>query len=328
MELTFYDTTILSLGALFLGIIMLIKGGNWAVDAAVYVANRYGISPMVIGFTIIAFGTSLPELVVSVAANFQGSPGIALGNVLGSNIANILLVLGCSSLFMTLSAKVNKELMRDLGLMLFSAFALAALLYNGEISRIAGFVMLVVLGGYVFIQYMTTKNADFELEELEDVVFKNGYFAAGTLIIGLICIAVGSEFLVKGAKVSAGLMEIPESVIALSIVAFGTSLPELSTSIIAARKNQAGMVIGNIIGSNVFNILMILGAAAASKPILQGSFSPQLGNFDVWITLGVTLIFAIILFLTGKVSRVTGSFFFLSYICYNIYIYMANITPS
>lgn len=328
MELTFYDTTILSLGALFLGIIMLIKGGNWAVDAAVYVANRYGISPMVIGFTIIAFGTSLPELVVSVAANFQGSPGIALGNVLGSNIANILLVLGCSSLFMTLSAKVNKELMRDLGLMLFSTLALAALLYNGEISRIAGFVMLVVLGGYVFIQYMTTKNTDFELEELEDVVFKNGYFAAGTLIIGLICIAVGSEFLVKGAKVSAGLMEIPESVIALSIVAFGTSLPELSTSIIAARKNQAGMVIGNIIGSNVFNILMILGAAAASKPILQGSFSPQLGNFDVWITLGVTLIFAIILFLTGKVSRVTGSFFFLSYICYNIYIYMANITPS
>ncbi len=328
MELTFYDTTILSLGALFLGIIMLIKGGNWAVDAAVYVANRYGISPMVIGFTIIAFGTSLPELVVSVAANFQGSPGIALGNVLGSNIANILLVLGCSSLFMTLSAKVNKELMRDLGLMLFATLALAALLYNGEISRIAGFVMLLVLGGYVFIQYMTTKNTDFELEELEDVVFKNGYFAAGTLIIGLICIAVGSEFLVKGAKVSAGLMEIPESVIALSIVAFGTSLPELSTSIIAARKNQAGMVIGNIIGSNVFNILMILGAAAASKPILQGSFSPQLGNFDVWITLGVTLIFAIILFLTGKVSRVTGSFFFLSYICYNIYIYMANITPS
>ena len=328
MELTFYDTTILSLGALFLGIIMLIKGGNWAVDSAVFVANRYGISPMVIGFTIIAFGTSLPELVVSVAANFQGSPGIALGNVLGSNIANILLVLGCSSLFMTLSAKVNKELIRDLGLMLVASFALAGLLYNGEISRLVGIAMLAVLGTYVFIQYISTKNEEFELEELEDVMFKNGYFAAGTLIIGLICIAVGSEFLVKGAKVSAGLMEIPESVIALSIVAFGTSLPELSTSIIAARKNQAGMVIGNIIGSNVFNILMILGAAAASKPILQGSFSPQLGNFDVWITLAVTIIFAIILFLTGKISRITGSFFFLSYICSNIYIYMVNITPS
>lgn len=328
MELTFYDTTILSLGALFLGIIMLIKGGNWAVDAAVFVANRYGISPMVIGFTIIAFGTSLPELVVSVTANFQGSPGIALGNVLGSNIANILLVLGCSSLFMTLSAKVNKELIRDLGLMLVASFALAGLLYNGEISRLVGISMLAILGTYVFIQYISTKNEEFDLEELEDVVFKNGYFAAGTLVIGLICIAVGSEFLVKGAKVSAGLMEIPESVIALSIVAFGTSLPELSTSIIAARKNQAGMVIGNIIGSNVFNILMILGAAAATKPILQGSFSPQLGNFDVWITLAVTVIFAIILFLTGKISRITGSFFFLSYICYNIYIYMVNITPS
>ncbi len=324
-DLTFYDTTILSLGALFLGIIMLIKGGNWAVDAAVYVANRYEISPMVIGFTIIAFGTSLPELVVSVTANLQGSPGIALGNVLGSNIANILLVLGCSSLFITLSTKVNKDLVRDLFLMIASTVLLAFFLQYGEISRLAGLLMLLTLGIYIFIQYKSTKPADFDAEELEDISFKNGYFAAMTLLIGLICIAVGSEFLVKGAKVSAGLMGIPESIIALSIVAFGTSLPELSTSIIAARKNQAGMVIGNIIGSNVFNILMIMGAAAAVKPIIQGSFSDQLVNFDIWVTLIVAIICSAVLLVRGKISRMTGSLFFLSYIAYNIYIYVINI---
>ncbi len=324
-ELSFYDTTILSLGALFLGIIMLIKGGNWAVDASVYVANRYGISPMVIGFTIIAFGTSLPELVVSITANLQGSPGIALGNVLGSNIANILLVLGCSSLFITLSAKVNKDLFRDLTLMVLSTVLLAVLLQYGEISRLAGLLMLSVLAIYIFIQYKSSKPADFDEEELEEVFFKDGYFAALTLIIGLICIAVGSEFLVKGAKVSAGLMGIPESIIALSIVAFGTSLPELSTSIIAARKNQAGMVIGNIIGSNVFNILMIMGSVAAAKPIVQGGFSDQLVNFDIWVTLIVAIVCATVLLLRGRISRVTGSLFFLSYIAYNIYIYMINI---
>ncbi len=323
--LSFYDTTILSLGALFLGIIMLIKGGNWAVDAAVYVANRYGISPMVIGFTIIAFGTSLPELVVSIAANLQDSPGIALGNVLGSNIANILLVLGCSSLFITLSTKVNKELTRDLFLMMFSTILLAGLLQYGEISRLSGILMLAILGAYVFIQFITTKDTDFDSDEMEEVLFKNGYFACATLLIGLICIAVGAEFLVKGAKVSAGLMGIPESVIALSIIAFGTSLPELSTSIIAARKNQAGMVIGNIIGSNVFNVLMIMGAAAAVRPISQGSFSPQLASFDIWVTLAVATICTIILLVSGRISRLTGSLFFLSYIGYNIYIYMTNI---
>ncbi len=324
-ELSFYDTTILSLGALFLGIVMLIKGGNWAVDGAVYIANRFGISPMVIGFTIIAFGTSLPELVVSVAANLQGSPGIALGNVLGSNIANILLVLGCSSLFITLSTKVNKDLVRDMTLMVLSTILLAAFLQYGEISRIAGLLMLFTLGAYIYIQYKTSKPSEFDCDELEEVFFKNGYFASITLLIGLICIAVGSEFLVKGAKVSAGLMGIPESIIALSIVAFGTSLPELSTSIIAARKNQAGMVIGNIIGSNVFNILMIMGAAAAVKPIIQGSFADQLVNFDIWITLIVAVVCAAVLLLRGRISRVTGFLFFLSYLAYNIYIYTINI---
>ncbi len=324
LTLSFYDASILSMGALFLGIVMLIKGGNWAIDAAVYVAERYHISPMVVGFTIVAFGTSLPELVVSVFANIQGLPGIALGNVVGSNIANILLVLGVASLFISLSARISKELIRDLVFMLFATCVLAGLLCYGEITRGAGILMLITLVVYVFIQFKTSNEEDFSPQDPEEAdVFTSAYMAYFTLGIGLICIAVGAEFLVKGARVSAGLVGVPESVIALSIVAFGTSLPELSTSIIAARKKQTGMVIGNIIGSNVFNILMILGVASVIKPI--GVVSPQLVSFDVWVALAVALICTLVLLTRGKISRLIGGMFFLGYIGYNAIILTMNL---
>ena len=323
---TFYDTTILALGALFLGIIMLIKGGGWAVDSGVYVATRFGISPMIVGFTIIAFGTSLPELIVSVFANLQGSPGIALGNVLGSNIANILMVLGGTAMFVTLNFRVSKSLMRDTIFMIAATLVLISLLYYGEISRFAGVVMVCVLAGYIFYQYKTTKPEDFEEEPIEEDIFKNHYDAFGALILGLVCIAVGAEFLVKGAKVCASLIGVPESVIALSIIAFGTSLPELSTSVIAAREGHGGMVVGNIVGSNVFNILMIVGFAALAKPIIQGSFSPQILNLDVWVALAVAVSFLLSLLIFGRINRLIGSLFFLSYTAYNIYIYVANLS--
>lgn len=327
-ELPFYDVTVLSLGALFLGIILLIKGGNWAVDSAVHIATRYGISPMVVGFTIIAFGTSLPELVISVFANLQGSPGIALGNVVGSNIANILLVLGFTALFTTLMAKVSRELMRDLVFMLLVTLALLALLHYGMISRFMGAMMLLVLFGYVFYQFKTTAADDFDADELADISFNNDMVAFGTLALGLISIAVGAEFLVKGARVSATLIGVPESVIALSLIALGTSLPELSTSIAAARKGQSGMVIGNIIGSNVFNILMIIGVAALVKPIFVDASSAGLAAFDSWVTLGVSVLLMAVVFTLGRIGRVTGSFFFVGYLFYNAYIYLTNMEVS
>jgi len=280
---------------------------------------------MMIGFTIIAFGTSLPELIVSVFANMAGSPGIALGNVIGSNIANLLLVLGCSALFVTLKTKVNKSLIRDLIFMLLATIALAALLNHGQITRTYGFAMLVVLGTYIFVQFKTSEPEDFEAVEPEEMGFENDKYAYLALFGGLTCIAIGAEFLVKGAQVSAGLIGVPESVIALSLIALGTSLPELSTSIIAARKNQSEMVIGNIIGSNVFNILLILGVASLIAPINQGSFEPQLAQFDIWVTLSVSVICAAVLFFSGKINRITGGLFFLLYIVYNVYIYATNI---
>ena len=324
---SYYDTTILSLGALFLGIIMLIKGGGWAVDAGVFIAARYGVSPLIVGFTIIAFGTSLPELIVSVVANLQGSPGIALGNVLGSNIANVLMVLGFTALISVLKVNVSRMLVRDLVFMMLAMVGLVVLLYTGGIPRLAGLGMVTILGSYIFYQYKTMGSVGVESDAgSDDAMFKNDSFAYGTLVLGLVCIAVGAEFLVKGAQVSAGLIGVPESIIALSIIAFGTSLPELSTSIIAARKGQSEMVIGNIIGSNVFNVLMILGVASLIKPIASGGFSPQILSFDIWIALLVSSCLMLVLILFKRIGRITGSLFFLSYIAYNVYIYVANIS--
>lgn len=324
-EISLYETTVLSLGALFLGIIMLIKGGNWAVDAAVYVAYKFGISPMIVGFTIVALGTSLPELVVSILANLQGSPGIAIGNVLGSNIANILMVLGCSALFMPLVARRSNALIRDMGFMIIVTALVSFLLFYGGITRVVGIAMFLGLVAYVFVQY---KMGDESFEEVDasELTFKNSVSALGTLFVGLISIAVGAEFLVNGAKVSAHLVGVPESIIALSIIAFGTSLPELSTSIIAAKRGETGIVIGNIIGSNVFNILMILGLSAAVKPIIEGSYTPQLASFDSIVTLVVAIVFAMILLIREKISRFIGILFIAAYLGYNAYIYMVNIS--
>lgn len=319
-----FDTMILALGSMFFGIVALIKGGNWAIDAGVFTARRFGISPLVVGFTIIAFGTSLPELIVSVFANLQGSPGIAIGNVLGSNIANILLVLGFAAAYATLIVQNSFSLKRDLVFMMLSTVALIALLYFDLLMRMTGVLMLAVLGAYVFYQYKTTKPEEFDEDEIDSIKFSDDKIAFFTLLLGLVAIAIGAEFLVKGAKVTASIIGVPDAIIGLSIIAFGTSLPELSTSIVAARKGQSDLLVGNIVGSNVFNILMIIGAAIIVKPIFSGSYAPQVLEFDVWVTFGISLLLAVILFFFGKITRPIGILFFISYIGYNIMIFVMN----
>lgn len=308
-----------------IGIVLLVKGGGWTVDGAVYVARKYGISPLVVGFTIIAFGTSLPELLISVLANWQGSGGIAIGNVLGSNIANILLVIGISAAMVPLVSK-SQAVMRDLLVMILATSLLAFLMQYGEIGRLAGFAMVLILSGYVFYQYKTIDESDPLPAEAEDVTdYDKPIFAYGFLFLGLIAIAGGAEFLVRGAKESAGIIGVPEAVIALSIIALGTSLPELTTCISAVRKGHSDIVLGNIIGSNVFNILMILGVTSLVKPIAEGAFSHQLVNLDIWITVLVSVIFTLLLLFFGKIGRFAGFVFCAAYIVYNVYIYAINI---
>jgi cation:H+ antiporter len=314
MELTSSETFILALGALGLGIVMLIRGGNWTIDAAVYIADHFGISKLIVGFTIVAFGTSLPELIVSVNANLNGAPGIAFGNVLGSNIANILLVLGVTGFVATIVTKA-KELNSDLLMMIFATALLGALMVMGEIGRLAGAVMLLILVAFTFWQYRKAHLEDVSDAE-EERVFKHIGQSVMFLVAGLAFIAFGAEFLVRGAMVSATVIGVPDAVIALSVVAVGTSLPELSTCLIAAKKKQGGLILGNIIGSNVFNILMIMGVTALVKPLITAEIAPQLVNLDIWVTLGVSVLFAALLVTYKKINRAVGIAFLAAYTVY------------
>jgi len=326
MDLSIFNALAVPVLFMLIGIALLVKGGDWTVDSAVYVAHKFGISPLVVGFTIIAFGTSLPELLISIFANLQGSGGIAIGNVLGSNIANILLVIGVSAVMAPLLAK-SQAIMRDLLMMILVTGLLAFLMQYGEIGRMAGFAMIVILGAYVFLQYRMAKEGEEIPIEAEDVAeFAKPIFAYGFLLLGLMAIAGGAEFLVRGAKESASIIGVPEAVIALSIIALGTSLPELSTCVSAVRKGHSDIVLGNIIGSNVFNILMILGVTAAIKPIAEGSFAPQLVSLDIWVMVLVSVIFTLLLVFFKKIGRVAGMVFCSAYIVYNVYIYAIYIS--
>ncbi len=319
-SMTSTEAFMLALGSLGLGVIMLIRGGNWTIDASVYVARQIGVSPLVVGFTIVAFGTSLPELVVSINANLSGVPEIAIGNVLGSNIANILLVIGCTALFATIVA-VPRELVRDLVIMMSCTVFLTGLMLYGTITPLMGGAMLGALIVMTFWQYKKALKGEINIEQVDDPEFVNIKSSAIFLLLGLVFIALGAEFLIRGAQVTASVIGVPEAVIGLSVIAIGTSLPELSTCIIAARKGQPGIILGNIIGSNVFNILMIVGATAAVKTLSTADMAPQLVNMDIWVVLGVSLLFTLILLLYKKINRALGIAFLTAYIAYIVLIF-------
>lgn len=307
-----------------IGIFLLIKGGNWTIDSAVFIARRFGLSPMVVGFTVLAFGTSLPELIVSILAVLRGSEGIAMGNVIGSNIANILMVIGASAILVTMHVKISKGLIKDLAMMLISSFLLLGLMFYGEISRMAGMAMVMLLFAYVFLQYRMALKGEIEVEEEALAEFKHPAQPYVFLLLGLVGVAAGAELLVRGASESAAIIGVPEAVIALSVIAFGTSLPELSTSIIGARRGHSDMALGNIVGSNVFNVLMIIGITAIVKPIAQDSYAHQLIDFDIWFMLAVSLIFAALVVVYKKINNVIGGVFLAAYVLYTVYIYAIN----
>ena len=302
MELPNYDLFVLAAGAILFGLYLLIKGGDWTIDAAVFVAEKTGLSPLFIGATIISFGTSVPELFTSVNANLQGFPGISLGNVLGSNIANILLVLGATATILQVEGKA-KDLMKDMVMMLIATAILVFGMLSGQFSTVLGLIMFAILAGFVGYQYFTNT---LELEE-DDDDDEGGIETMQTALLillgGLVALAVGSEMLVKGAVVSGTIIGVPEAIIGLTVVAFGTSLPELSTCVAAARKKSLGLILGNIIGSNTFNILSIVAITAIIKPLDVVSV---LTGVQMWATVIVSVGFAAWMLTVGKITRNMG----------------------
>ncbi|MAZ75884.1 MAG: sodium transporter [Micavibrio sp.] len=318
---------ILAIGALGFGMYLLFKGGDWTIDAAVFIARKFGISPLVIGFTIVAFGTSLPELLVSVNANLAGSPGIAIGNVIGSNIANILFVIGATASVATLVA-VRKAILRDVVMMMMATVLMMYFMMSGAITQGAGMLMIAVLAFYVIWQYWAASKGKIEIEAPDAPEFKNMFMAALFLALGLASIALGAEFLVRGAKTAASIIGVPEDVIGLSVIAIGTSLPELSTCLIAAMKKQTDIIVGNILGSNVFNILMIMGVTSIVKPIDNSAIAEQVVKLDIWVMFGVSALFSTLLLIFGKINRPMGILFLIGYVFYIGLIYALYLSSD
>ena len=302
---------------LVIGLLLLVKGGDWTIDGAANLARFLGVSPLLIGFTVVAFGTSLPELLVSVRAAFGGSHGISLGNVVGSNIANIFLVLGCAALVYPLRCK-REAVLPDLMMMGMSTVGLMVLMFFGLIPTEAGVVMIVILVVYVAAQYWVQSSNEKTEEDVEFHRLNSPKQAIKFALIGLVLVSLGAEFLVKGAVGLAELLGVPEAIIGLTIVAVGTSLPELSTSIASAWKKQTEIIIGNVIGSNVFNILFILGITSTIKPLVV---DPGFLDVDILMLAGSALMVTVALLKKQRITRPIGALFLLIYVLYNVYLF-------
>ena len=249
-----------------LGFVLLIKGGDFLVDGAVSIAKRAKISPMVIGLTIVGFGTSSPELLVSIQAALSGNSGIALGNVVGSNIANIALILGTAAIFKECVAQ-KLTLRVDMPFMFLVSALFVGIAMSGTISRLAGiigFLLLCVFIVWEIKHYPAQEQGSQEDEGKEPMPI---WKAIIVIILSFAALVFGSDKLVEGASNIARLLGVSDRVIGLTIVAIGTSLPELFSSVAAARKGQTDMAIGNVVGSAIFNILSVVGLSAAISPI-------------------------------------------------------------
>ena len=298
-----------------LGLVLLILGGDFLVKGSVALAIRMRVSMVVIGLTVVSFATSAPELIVSVYSALTGHPDMAIGNVIGSNIANISLVLGLTALVYPLSFK--KRLYQfDIPVMLTACVLLAIfLLTNTLLEAWEGFVFVVLLG--LLTLYLIQNSRKQELSSKEVHVpsiplFKLSFY----LVFGGVCLYFGSHFLVNGASGLAREIGLSERIISLSIVAFGTSVPELAASIIAAFKKQKDLSIGNLIGSNIFNVLAVLGITSIVKPIAV--LDESLVTNDIWWMLGISVLLYPLIFLFKKdhFGRVEGVVLLMVYTTY------------
>ena len=290
------------------GLLGLFLGGDWLVRGASQIAARYSVPPLIIGLTIVGFGTSTPELLVSLQAAFNGLPGIAIGNVVGSNIANILLILGVAGIIAPPIADFLK-MRRDLFWMLGAALVMPIIIASGFIGRIEGLALVTGLIIYLGLSFRAMRNDPTEPLP-HDVNLLN---AAGFTIAGLVAVMLGANFLVESATVIARQLGVSEAMIGLSIVAIGTSLPELATTVAAAIKGEREIALGNIIGSNIFNILAILGLTGLIIPI---PVDARFMSFDVPVMIGATLLTLGLIYARGGISRIAGVGMIAAYIGY------------
>ncbi|MDN5205224.1 calcium/sodium antiporter [Fulvivirgaceae bacterium BMA10] len=315
---------LLEAATFIVGFVVLIKGADFLVKGGSSLGKRFGMSDLVIGLTIVSFGTSMPELLVNVISSLQGSSELAIGNVLGSNIANILLILGVSALVCPLPITRNTyfiEIPFSLTATLLVGFlANASLFYHVTdlyISRFDGVVLLFfffLFLGYIFMTTKEKKEAAFKTTYKEESLFKS----IGLTTLGILGLYFGGDWIVDGALYFAGYFDVSESFIGLTVVALGTSLPELVTSAVAAFKKNTDIAVGNVVGSNIFNMLWILGASAVIKPLPFDVIS----NTDILMIIASSsmLIMAVVIGKRPVISRPEAIFFLIFYFAYIYYL--------
>jgi cation:H+ antiporter len=313
----------MNIGLLLLGVVLLTCGGEALIRGSLAAARRLGISPLLSGLVIVGFGTSAPELVVSVNAAVDGRPDIAIGNVVGSNIGNILLILGVCALITPLSVK-PLALRRDAVTVVAASVLFLVLVGGNALGRADAAIFLVALGVYLVWAYWSerfhaTPSGDLHLAEAEEVstVPKSVTWTVIAVVVGLLLLIGGSQVLLMGAVGIAEHLGVPEAVIGLTLVAVGTSFPELSISVIAAIRRHADVAVGNILGSNIFNLLGILGVSALLQPLpVHG----RILQFDQWVMLGTSLLLLLFLYTARRLSRWEGGVLLVGY---GIYVWLS-----
>ncbi|SMO69157.1 cation:H+ antiporter [Saccharicrinis carchari] len=303
------------------GFVLLFFSGDWLVKASVQIARYFNISTLVVGLTVVAFGTSAPELIVSLKAVFDGVPDISVGNVIGSNVANIALVLGMVALILPIKVQKNSSVVFDWTVMMFVSLLFVVFAQNNVIEFYEGVIFVTIIVLYLtYSVYMSRR----KMNKSDEVARKPSmkiYVAIGLLVLAGVGLYFGSALLVDGVVIVARSLNISERVIGISVVAFGTSVPELATSIMAAVKKETAISIGNIIGSNIFNLLAILGITSMLKPI---GVSDLLIRVDVWWMIGVAvmLMLAMLPLHRSVIGRWKGAVLLGTYILYMVLLFI------
>ena len=298
----------------FLGLFLLLISGDFLVKGAIQLSNRLGVSALLVSLTVVAFGTSAPELIVAIKATLSGSPGLAMGNVVGSNIANILLVLGLPTLIMGLKNNIT-DTKRSFGFMIAASVLFIMFGMSGSFSWVYGVVLLSLLAFFLFDTFRQNserpkKNDSLEFQQRKPHSWWTIIFF---LTLGVIGLPLGADLLVTNASALAKGYGVSDAVVGLTLVAIGTSLPELATTFVAFVRKKAEVVLGNLIGSNIFNLLAIIGITSLISPV---PVDPIFIKFDFWIMLGASVLIAPFILLNIKFNRLYGFVFVALYISY------------
>lgn len=310
------DQTLLDVVFVLSGFALLMAGGEGLVQGATRISENLSVSPLVVGFTVVAIGTSLPELAVAIEAINRDTPDIAIGGVLGSNVANVMLVLG-SAAVLGARSQIGDAVKRDSIAVIVATIFMAVFVFIGEVPLVGGVVMVLLLSGYYYYTYSKAIESDDEYEFEDSWLPRDMALAIPACVAGGVMIWFGAKLLVEGAEGIANTFGISEAVIGLTIVALGTSLPELAVTVIAGIRGQGGVAVGNVLGSNVMNIMGIIGIAA----IFGGGINVD-SEFtrDIMVVI-VTSGTVVALFLGGKeISKRAGSLMISSYLLYMIYL--------